>query len=164
MIAAPVTDFEQLKTYPAVALLVGWNPQAVVGAKFDRNELSITLERTRIREACSLLKTDSQLKFELLCDVTCVDWYPAEPRFEEVYHLLSICQKKRLRLKTRLPGDDPSLESVTDVHPGANLYEREIFDLFGVRFLGHPNLIRLMMPEAWKGHPLRKDYPVEGYR
>lgn len=164
MIEAPIYDLEQLKIYPAVALLLGWNPQAVLGAKFDRNELSITLERSMIREACALLKTDSHSKFELLCDITCVDWYPAEPRFEVVYHLLSISQKKRLRLKAKLPGDDPSLESVMDVHPGANFYEREIFDLFGVRFLGHPNLIRLMMPEAWKGHPLRKDYPVEGYR
>ncbi len=117
-----------------------------------------------IKDACELLKTDSQSKFELLCDVTCVDWYPAEPRFEVVYHLLSISQKQRLRLKVKLPGDDPSVESLTGVYPGANFYEREMFDLFGVRFLGHPNLARIMLPETWKGHPLRKDYPVEGYR
>ena len=96
--------------------------------------------------------------------MTCVDWHPTEPRFEVVYHLLSIPRKERLRLKVRLAGDDASLESVTAVWPAADFFEREVFDLFGVRFQGHPNLRRLLMPEDWEGHPLRKDYPVEGYR
>jgi len=81
-----------------------------------------------------------------------------------VYHLLSIPHRQRLRLKVRLNGDDPSLESVTSVWPSANFFEREVYDLFGVRFASHPNLRRIMMPEDWEGHPLRKDYPVEGYR
>ena len=72
--------------------------------------------------------------------------------------------KERVRLKVKLQGDDAAVESITSLWPAANFFEREVFDLFGVRFLGHPNLRRIMMPEDWEGHPLRKDYPVEGYR
>jgi NADH-quinone oxidoreductase subunit C len=93
-----------------------------------------------------------------------VDWYPSEPRFEVVYHLLSIPKKQRVRLKVQLNSSSPSVDSITPVWPGANFFEREVFDLFGVRFAGHPYLRRIMMPEDWEGHPLRKDYPVEGYR
>jgi NADH-quinone oxidoreductase subunit C len=103
------------------------------------------------------------LRFNFLSDVTCVDWYPAEPRFEVVYHLLSMQRKERIRLSVRLEGGDPRLESLTSVWPAANFFEREVFDLFGVLFEGHPYLRRIMMPENWEGHPLRKDYPVEGY-
>ncbi len=99
-----------------------------------------------------------------MSDVTCVDWYPNEPRFEVIYHLLSIPKKERVRLKVRLDGSSPVVESITSVWPGANYFEREVFDLFGIRFTGHPYLRRLLMPEDWEGHPLRKDYPVEGYR
>jgi len=81
-----------------------------------------------------------------------------------IIHMLSMANKSRVRLKVRLHGDDPVMDSLTSVFPSANFFEREVFDLFGVRFEGHPFLRRLMMPEDWKGHPLRKDYPVEGYR
>jgi NADH-quinone oxidoreductase subunit C len=104
------------------------------------------------------------MKFTLLSDVTCVDWYPSEPRFEVVYQLVSIPRKANLRLKVRLNGDDPKINSVISVWPSSNFFEREVFDLFGIQFEGHPYLKRIMMPEDWKGHPLRKDYPVEGYR
>jgi NADH-quinone oxidoreductase subunit C len=93
-----------------------------------------------------------------------VDWHPSDPRFDVVYHLFSIPKKFRVRLKVKLGGDDPSVESITSVWPAANYFEREVFDLFGIRFEGHPYLRRIMMPENWEGHPLRKDYPVEGYR
>ena len=159
-----VTDIEQLKGHPAVSRLVGWNPQAVQGVKFDRDEMTIYVERSVIREACALLRDDATCPFNYLADVTCVDWYPSEPRFEVVYHLLSIPKKERVRLKVKLNGDGAALESVTSVWPGANYFEREVFDLFGIRFNGHPYLRRLLMPEDWEGHPLRKDYPVEGYR
>ena len=99
-----------------------------------------------------------------MSDLTCVDLHPLDPRFEVVYHLLSHSKKERVRLKVQLSGDDPVLESIVPVWPTANFFEREIFDLFGVRFLGHPNLKRIMMPDDWKGNPLRKDYPVEGFR
>jgi len=81
-----------------------------------------------------------------------------------IYHLFSIRNKERVRLKVRLNSDMTAVDSVTSVWPAANYFEREVFDLFGVRFNGHPYMRRIMMPEDWEGHPLRKDYPVEGYR
>jgi NADH-quinone oxidoreductase subunit C len=163
-LAPAVTDIEQLKSHPAVARLAGWNAQAVEGVKFDREEMTITVVREAIREACALLRDDPACPFNYLADITCVDWYPSDPRFEVIYHLLSIPNKERVRLKVRLSGEMPALDSVTPVWPSANYFEREVFDLFGVRFNGHPYLRRLLMPENWEGHPLRKDYPVEGYR
>ncbi len=163
-LAPAITDLEQLKTHPAIAKLLAWNPAAVEGAKFDRDEMTIYIERSALREACVLLRDNQDCPFNFLSDVTCVDWFPSEPRFEVVYHLLSIPKKERVRLKVRLGSSSPALDSVTPVWPGANYFEREIFDLFGVRFTGHPYLRRLLMPEDWEGHPLRKDYPVEGYR
>jgi NADH-quinone oxidoreductase subunit C len=163
-LAPAITDLDQLKERPALARLLAWDPGAVEAAKFDRDELTIMVKRAAIREACAILRDDHELKFNFLSDITCVDWYPNEPRFEVVYHLLSIPRHQRLRLKVKLGGDDPSLESVIPVWPSANFFEREVYDLFGVRFSGHPNLRRIMMPEDWEGHPLRKDYPVEGYR
>ena len=159
-----VTDLEQLKGHAELVCLLGWSGAAVEGAKFDRNELSIYVERTSFEEACSTLKNDPTLQYDSLSDVTCVDWTPSDPRFEVIYHLFSTVTKKRVRLKVRLAGDDPAVDSLTSIWPGADFFEREVFDLFGVRFNGHPNLKRIMMPDNWEGHPLRKDYPVEGYR
>jgi NADH-quinone oxidoreductase subunit C len=93
-----------------------------------------------------------------------LDRHPLEPRFEVIYHLVSIPRRDRLRLKVRLSSDDPVVDSVVPVWPGANWLEREVFDLFGIRFNEHPDLRRILMPEDWEGYPLRKDYPVEGYR
>lgn len=155
-----ITDIEQLKGHPGLAKLLSWKPEAVASAKFDRNELSIYVGREFIREACAVLKPD----FNFFCDLTCADWFPTEPRFQVVYHLLSHQLKERVRLKVRLEGDQAAIESITSVWPAANYFEREVFDLFGVRFLSHPDMRRLMMPQDWEGHPLRKDYPVEGYR
>ncbi len=163
-ITAAVTDLEELKNHPAIARLLAWNPAAVLAAKFDREEMTIVVERGSIREACALLKEDPACPFNFLSDITCVDWSPSEPRFEVIYHLLSIPKKERVRLKVQLESVSPAVESVTSVWPGANYFEREVFDLFGVRFTGHPYLRRILMPEDWEGHPLRKDYPVEGYR
>jgi NADH-quinone oxidoreductase subunit C len=164
MLTPAITDLEQLKEHPAVARLRSWNLAAVEGAKFDRDELSIYVERSSLREACALLRDDPNCPFNFLSDVTCVDWHPREPRFEIIYQLLSIPKKERVRLKVRLGSDSLAVESVTSVWPAANFFEREVFDLFGIRFSGHPYLRRIQMPENWEGHPLRKDYPVEGYR
>jgi NADH-quinone oxidoreductase subunit C len=157
-----VTDLERLKDHPAVAALRAWNAGAVQGGKFDRNELSIFIAREFILGACEKLKAQGLVNF--LSDLTCADYYPRAPRFELAYHLLSHQRKERIRLKIALEGDDAAVESITSVWPSANFFERELFDLFGIHFLGHPNLKRIMMPEDWEGHPLRKDYPVEGYR
>ncbi len=159
-----ITDLEELKSHPAVARLLAWKNDSVKEVKFDRDEMTISVDRSDIREACALLKNDAACPFNFLSDITCVDWYPADPRFEVVYHLLSIPKKERVRLKVRLNSASPAVESLTSVWPGANYFEREVFDLFGIRFTGHPYLRRILMPEDWQGHPLRKDYPVEGYR
>ncbi len=132
-----------------------------VDAKFDRGELTVEVIPESIVAMCEAVKADGYNFFE---DATAVDWYPSEPRFQITYHIFSHSKKKRIRLIARLSGDAPAINSITDVWPSANFYEREIFDLFGVHFGGHPNLKRIMMPEDWQGHPLRKDYPVEGYR
>ncbi len=163
-LAPPITDIEQLKSHPALGRLISWNAAAVQAVKFDRDELTVWVAKESIRDACAILRDFPECPFNFLADLTCVDWYPSEPRFEVVYHLLSISTKERVRLKARLDGSSPAIESVTSVWPAANYYEREVFDLFGVRFSGHPNLERILMPDDWEGHPLRKDYPVEGYR
>lgn len=157
-----ITDLELLKDRPALSALLSWNASAVTGAKLDRNELSIYIAREQIRGACTHLKSQGLVDF--LSDLTCADFYPREPRFELAYHLLSMARKERVRLKVQLTGNDAVVESMTAVWPAANFFEREVFDLFGVRFLGHPYLRRIMLPDEWEGHPLRKDYPVEGYR
>ena len=159
-----ITDIELLKDRPAVAKLLAWRAGALQAAKWDRNELTLWIDRHSFREACVALRDDGTTGFNFLADITCVDWYPQEPRFEVVYSLLSHQHKQRIRLKVKLSGDDAMIESLVEVWPGANMFEREIFDLFGIRFQGHPYLRRLLMPDDWKGHPLRKDYPVEGYR
>src|SRR3979411_1663548 len=93
-----ITNLEELKGHPALALLLAWNPSAVEAVKYDRDEMTICIDLGLLREACAILKDDSQCEFNFLSDVTCVDWYPAEPRFEVVYHLLSISQREGLRL------------------------------------------------------------------
>ena len=145
----------------AVASLLNSLPDAIVDAKFDRNELTLTIAKDQIRAAASVVQ---QAGYNFLEDVTCVDWYPSEPRFHVIYHILSMAFKNRIRLVAQVDSIDPSIDSITPVWPSANFYEREVWDLFGVRFHEHPNLRRIMMPEEWEGYPLRKDYPVEGYR
>jgi NADH-quinone oxidoreductase subunit C len=145
----------------AIASLLSSLPDSLVDARFDLNELTLTIAKDQIRAACTTIQAAGYNFFE---DVTCVDWFPAEPRFQVTYHILSHSLKERVRLRAMVDSIDPSIDSITPVWPSANFYEREVYDLFGVRFHGHPNLRRIMMPDEWEGHPLRKDYPVEGYR
>jgi NADH-quinone oxidoreductase subunit C len=149
---------ENLRGNPLAAAL----DDVAATARFEFDELTVEVKPANILEALRRLKHD--LKFERLSTVTAVDRYPAEPRFEIVYHLQAIAGKQRLRLKARLSGDNPEIESAFAVYRSANWYEREVFDLFGVRFLNHPNLTRIMMPDDWIGYPLRKDVPVTGTR
>jgi len=143
--------------HPAVVALSG----LATDAKFDRDEMTIIVARESVVEATEALRTAGYNFFE---DATAVDWYPSEPRFQISYHFLSHKLKQRIRLVVRLNSGDAAIDSITPNWPAANFYEREIFDLFGVQFGGHPNPRRIMMPDDWTGHPLRKDYPVEGYR
>ena len=147
----------------AVALAVdAFDGDAVRGGKLQFGELTLEIAAPKIASICGFLKYDQN--FVRLSSVTAVDRYPAEPRFEVVYHLHSVERNARIRLKARLGGTDPVIESVTGVWRGAGWYERETFDLFGIRFLNHPDLRRILMPDDWEGHPLRKDYPVTGPR
>jgi NADH-quinone oxidoreductase subunit C len=145
----------------AVRALLAADASWITQARFDRNELTLWIPRDAIREAAKTVQTAG---YNFLTDVTCVDWYPSEPRFQVTYHILSHPWKERLRLCVMVDSLDPEVASITPVWPSANFYEREVWDLFGVRFGGHPDLRRIMMPDEWVGHPLRKDYPVEGYR
>jgi NADH-quinone oxidoreductase subunit C len=133
-----------------------------LATKTDFNETTIEVAPENIVNAIGRLKYD--LKFERLTSITGVDRFPAEPRFEVVYHLQSIAGKQRIRIKARVPGDNPEIESVTSIYRAADWYERETFDFFGVKFLNHPELTRIMMPDDWEGYPLRKDYPITGTR
>jgi len=153
---------DSLRDRAVAAAVDAFDSDAVTTAKFDKGELTLEIAPAKIVSVCGFLKYDQ--KFIRLSSVTAVDRYPSEPRFEVVYHLHSIERNERLRLKCRLPGDNPAIESVTSVWRSANWYEREVFDLFGIQFTGHPDLRRIMMPDDWEGHPLRKDYPVTGTR
>ncbi len=161
---AAITDIELLKDRPAVACLLSELPGALQAAKFDRDELTLWVDSFNLIEALKLLRASSTTQFAVLADLTALDWFPSEPRYEVVYSLLSHVRRERIRVKVKISGADPYVESVTTLWAGASPFEREVFDLFGIRFQGHPDLRRIMLPDEWEGHPLRKDYPVEGYR
>jgi len=152
---------EGLPAHPAVKAILAWKPEALAGASFDRGELTLTIAAEEICAAAATVQVAGYNFFE---DMTAVDWFPSSPRFQLSYHILSHADKEYIRLRVVLEGDSPSVASITPVWPSANFYEREVFDLFGIRFEGHPNLRRILMPDDWQGYPLRKDYPVEGYR
>jgi NADH-quinone oxidoreductase subunit C len=160
-LAGKAAVLEGMADHPAIQSIMGWNADALTDARFDRGELTLTIAKEQIRGACSALMAGGYNAFQ---DVTAVDWFPSAPRFRVVYHACSHKFKHVIRLTVLVDEADPSVDSITPVWPGANYYEREVFDLFGIRFEGHPNLRRIMMPDEWVGHPLRKDYPVEGYR
>lgn len=152
---------EAMSDHPAVKAVLAWNPDALIDAKFDRGELTLTIAREQLPAAAAQVKAAG---YNFLEDLTAVDWFPASPRFQVSYQILSHRFKEYIRLKVLLDEGDPTIESLVPIWPGANFFEREVFDLFGIRFEGHPNMRRIMMPDDWQGYPLRKDYPVEGYR
>ena len=148
------------------AALVASLQQAVPDAVFEAAS-SVDLQTTiyasseQIARIAIALRDTPELKFTYLAELTAVDYWPREPRFEVVYVLVSIEQKLRLRLKVRLDGSDSHVATLSSVYPAANWLEREVWDLFGIRFDGHPDPRRLLMPEDWEGWPLRKDSPVQ---
>lgn len=155
---------EELEKQAVVQRLREFDPDAVEDGQLFRGELTLWIRATALRRVAEFLRDEKSVAFKYLSDLTAVDHYPDEPRFETVYHLYSIQYNRRLRLKVRLKGDDPSVDSMVPVWSGAIAFEREVFDLFGIHFEGHPYLVRLLLPEDWEGYPLRKDYPTEGYR
>jgi NADH/F420H2 dehydrogenase subunit C len=122
----------------------------------------VYVERTKIVEVMTFVKKDDRLAYDFLADLTATD-EESDPRFEVVYNVYSMANKNRMRFKVRTNEQD-EVPSLIPVWPGANWVEREVFDMFGVRFSGHPDLRRILMDERWVGHPLRKDYPIRGYQ
>jgi len=153
---------DNLREHAAATAVEAFDADAVAGGKYEFGELTLEIVPGKIASVCGFLKYDQN--FVRLSTVTAVDRYPSEPRFEVVYHLHCVERNQRLRVKCRLPGENPEIESVTSVWRSANWYERETFDLFGIKFRNHPDLRRIMLPEDWVGHPLRKDYKVTGDR
>ncbi len=138
------------------------NHPAILETKEAFGESTVIADPSRIVDLCRYLKDNE--KYIRLSGITAVDLLPAEPRFEVIYHLHSLDRNQRLRVKCRLSGAAAEIDSVTGVWRSANWYEREVYDMFGVVFRNHPNLIRILMPLDWEGYPLRKDYPVHGYK
>jgi NADH-quinone oxidoreductase subunit C len=157
-----VTESTSQKTDLTLERLRSWNPRAITEVIEYHGETTIVVPRNMIRAVAERCREDFQ--FDLLSDATSVDHYPVEPRFELNYHLTSIPRKDKIRLRVKLPGNDAVVDSLVPVWPGAGWLEREIFDLMGVRFNGHPDLRRILLPEDWEGYPLRRDYPTEGFR
>jgi NADH-quinone oxidoreductase subunit C len=129
-----------------------------------RGETSLTVDCDAIVSLCKSLRDEEALAFDFLSDLCGVDRHPATPRFEVVYHLFSLRHGHRLRVKVSLGGEDPVIDSVVSVWETADWHERECFDLFGIRFRNHPDLRRILLPEDFEGHPLRKDFPLEGVK
>lgn len=148
-------------------------PDAAIEAQDAIDMPTIAVDREHLLDLCAVLRDHPELQMAFLADVTAVDRLPASPRYELVYHLACIgphyvsagasqpAAASRLRVKVMLPDADPSAPSVVSVYPTAGWPEREVYDLFGITFDGHPDLRRILMPDDWEGHPLRKDYPVQ---
>ncbi|MGH9748864.1 MAG: NADH-quinone oxidoreductase subunit C [Candidatus Polarisedimenticolia bacterium] len=136
-------------------------PDQVAEVAYYAGEAIVRLHASRLEEVLRFLRDDPALRFDYLSNLTAVHW-PQRPRpFEIVYHLFSIKRKHRVTLKVDA-GEHDGVPTACGVWPTANWHEREVFDLFGVRFIGHPDLTRILMTDEWVGHPLRKDYPLEG--
>jgi NADH-quinone oxidoreductase subunit C len=126
-------------------------------------DLQVWIPRSSQRDFLSVLRKDPRCDFDMFISVTAIDWMDSrEERYEVIYHLLSLSQGLRIRVRVFVPESDASLESVQDIWAGANFMEREVWDMYGVAFKGHPDLRRILMYDEFKGHPLRKDYPVQG--
>ncbi|MBI4447260.1 MAG: NADH-quinone oxidoreductase subunit C [Acidobacteria bacterium] len=121
---------------------------------------TVVISKSAILDVARMLKTDPELQYNYLMDLTAVDYWKRNPRFEVVYHLYSLANNQRLRVKAPLGGNEPEIDSLTSLWAGANWFEREVYDMFGIRFKGHPDLRRILLYPEFEGHPLRKDYPI----
>jgi len=136
-------------------------PGAVQQVSFWVGDWTIIVDAARLPDVARYLRDSPEARFEFLSDLTASDWPPRPKRFDVIYNLYSVTLRHRLRIKIRA-GEADAVPSMTAVWPSANWLEREVFDMFGIRFDGHPNLRRILMPDDWQGHPERKDYPLEG--
>jgi NADH-quinone oxidoreductase subunit C len=159
-----VTQLANASASVVVEQLRSWNAQAVSLVVEFHGETTVVVPRELLRATAEQCKENPALNFNLLSDATCVDRFPVEPRFELNYSLVSLTRRDRLRLRTSVSAQQPAVDSLVPVWPGANWLEREIFDLFGIHFAGHPDLRRILLPEGFEGFPLRRDFPTEGKR
>ncbi len=137
-------------------------PDCVISWEVAHGELTITATQASLAGFVEFLKTDRNCMFSTLVDITAVDYPDRDPRFDVVYHFLSMYQNQRIRVRVGAREED-IIQSLTGVHPSANWFEREIFDMFGLLFSGHPDLRRLLTDYGFRGYPLRKDFPTTGY-
>ena len=136
---------------------------AAQDSHIERGDLILVVSAAAISEVLKSCKESSELDFAMLVDITAVDWMDLRTnRFEVVYQLLSISKNRRLTIRVELPEDKAQIATATNLWNGANFLEREVWDMFGISFVGHPDLRRILMYDEFKGHPLRKDYPVQG--
>jgi NADH-quinone oxidoreductase subunit C len=136
--------------------------EAVLDSHVAQGELTLVVVPQRLVALVDFLKTDSSCRFSTLVDITAVDYPTREARYDVVYHFLSMYQNTRIRLKLAIR-DDQMVPSIIAVHPSANWFEREVFDMFGILFAGHPDLRRILTDYGFRGHPLRKDFPTTGF-
>jgi NADH-quinone oxidoreductase subunit C len=149
--------------HPIVSKIESCLPGSIVSEKEAFGELTITVPRENINAVLRLLHDDLDLQFDHITDVTSVDFPNEEPRFEVIYQLYSIEKNHRIRVKARIPEEDCTVDSATNIWLGANFLEREVYDMMGIVFNNHPDLRRILMTEDYnEGYPLRKDFPVEG--
>jgi NADH-quinone oxidoreductase subunit C len=135
-------------------------PAGVIETSLPQGDATAVIRPEFLTKVMNFLKSDSRLLFNVLIDITAVDYFERNPRFDIVYHLLSLPFHRRLRIKVQVPDIDPKIDSLTPLWNNANWLEREVWDMFGIRFEGHPNLKRILLYEEFQGHPLRKDYPI----
>jgi NADH-quinone oxidoreductase subunit C len=136
-------------------------PEAILEASLPQGDATAVVRPEHLFRIMEFLKKDPRLDFNILVDITAVDYADREPRFDVVYHLLSLPNRRRLRIKVRVGEGEPFLSSVCPLWACANWLEREVWDMFGIRFAGHPDLRRILLYEEFQGHPLRKDYPIQ---
>ena len=137
-------------------------PDAVRGATVAHGELTLDVAANALPALVQFLKMDETCRFSTLVDITAIDWPARKARFDIVYHFLSMYRNQRIRLKSAVR-EDAMVPSLTGVHPSANWFEREVFDMFGILFSGHPDLRRILTDYGFRGYPLRKDFPTTGY-
>ncbi len=144
----------------SLELLMATFPGEVREVAVSNGDAVAVVAPEALRKVMEFLKSDSRLFFNVLLDVTAVDYLGSEPRFHVVYHLLSMPLTQRLRVKVPVRGEKPAVDSMTPLWGSANWLEREVWDMFGIQFVGHPNLERILLYPEFEGHPLRKDYPI----
>ncbi len=146
---------------PALAGIVENFSEAVVETHAAHGDFTAIIQPDKIVAVITWLKNEPGLEFNMLMDLFGVDYLPRQPRFEVVYHLYSVSQNHRVWIKVQLDGARPEVDSITSLYKAANWFEREVWDMFGIKFNGHPDLRRILMYDQFEGHPLRRDYPID---